>query len=120
MIWHRNQKPPTKAESDRIALIMTLSCPVCALVGDMRQRKIECHHIVRGVRLGHWYTLQICDGHHRAVWTDQVVQVAICNGRHAFREAHGYDDLEFWQRQQVVLGLDDSLPRSKILPRRVA
>jgi hypothetical protein len=73
---------------------------------------------VRGnKRLGHWYTLQVCVGHHRGQWTDQVTRVGISSGRHALMNAYGYDELELWQRQQVVLGLDDALPLTKILPR---
>lgn len=112
---------PTVREQARIDRIMALPCVVCALSGDFSQRVRECHHIVRGnKRLGHWYTLQLCPGHHRGIWTDQIVRVAISDGRHAFRAAHGYDDLELWQGQQFVLGMDDSLPPTKILPRRQA
>jgi hypothetical protein len=35
----------------------------------------------------------------------------------AFRAAYGYDDLELWQRLQVMLGLDDALPSSKVYKR---
>ena len=114
---------PTKEEAARIKLIMGMSCAVCALHGDVSKRALECHHIVRGGRrLGHWYTLQLCKGHHQGQWdrrNPQPAQVAISDGRKAFRRAHGgYDDLQIWQRQQVVLGMDDELPPTKILPRR--
>ena len=115
----KNNAPrATKRERARIAVIMAMSCIVCALSGDFTPRALECHHIVRGnKRLGHWYTLQLCVGHHRGIWTDQVVKVGISDGRHAFRDAHGYDEFELWQKQQVVLNLDDSLPVSKIVAR---
>jgi hypothetical protein len=114
---------PTKDEATRIRLIMGMSCCICALHGDVSKRALECHHIVRGgKRLGHWYTLQICRGHHQGQWdkrNPQSAQVAISDGRKAFRRAHGgMDDLQVWQRQQVVLGYDDALPPTKILPRR--
>lgn len=125
MIMHRNMPRPTVGEKARIDLIMSMSCAVCALHGDISKRPLECHHIVRGGRrLGHWYTLQLCVGHHRGLWTDAEIllpqyRVAISNGRQAFRRAHGgLDDLGIWQRQQVVLGYDDALPATKILPRR--
>lgn len=110
---------PTQEEQRRIKLIMGMSCAVCALHGDVKKRPLECHHIVRGGRrLGHWFTLQLCRGHHRGHWdqrSPQPAQVAISDGRKAFRRAHGgYDDLQIWQRQQFVLGMDDSLPVSKI------
>lgn len=122
MIWHPNMPKPTADESRRLKLIMSMSCAICALHGDVQKRTLECHHIVRGgKRLGHWYTLQLCKGHHRGIWdlrSPQSSQVAICDGRKAFRAAHGgYDDLQIWQRQQFVLGLDDALPSSKIFKR---
>lgn len=118
-----NAPPPTKAEKTRIDLIMGMSCAVCALHGDVSTRALELHHIVRGrKRLGHWWSLQLCRGHHQGQWdrkNPQIAQVAISDGMKAFRRAHGgLDDLGIWQRLQVVLGLDDSLPISKIVPRR--
>jgi hypothetical protein len=70
--------------------------------------------------MGHWFGFQLCLGHHQGLWTDQVVQVGIANGRHAFKEAHGYDELELWQKLQITLGLDDTLPKSKLVARRAA
>jgi hypothetical protein len=120
-MMHRDYKRATKAEAERITLIMSMHCVICALAGDFRPRKLECHHIVRAnKRMGHLYTLPCCVGHHRGVWTDQIIQVGITDGRHAFKEQYGYDELELWQRLQITLGLDDSLPISKIVARKVA
>jgi len=120
MIWHRNYSGPDPLEHARMERIMSLSCIVCALYGDITPRRLECHHIVRGnKRLGHWYTIPLCVGHHRGVdWTDQAVQISIASGSRAFREAHGYDDLQLWQKLQVVLGLSDALPPTKIFKRK--
>ncbi len=116
----RNQPRQTKAERVRNNTLRRLHCILCTLAGDFRMRKLEIHHIVRGnKRLGHWYTLQLCAGHHQGKWTNQVIRVGIKSGRHAFRAQYGYDELELWQRQQVALGLDDSLPPTKVLPRRL-
>jgi Recombination enhancement, RecA-dependent nuclease len=117
----KNNAPrATKREKERIDMILALTCVFCTLSGDFRKRKLENHHIVRGnKRLGHWYTLQVCVGHHRGEWTDQPIRVGISSGRHALKEAYGYDELELWQRQQVALRLDDTLPPSKLVPRRV-
>lgn len=116
----KNNAPrATKAEKERNDTILALHCICCTLSGDFRKRPLEAHHIVRGnKRLGHWYTLQLCIGHHRGEWTDQPIRVGIASGRHAFKEAYGYDELELWQRQQVALRLDDTLPGSKIVRRR--
>lgn len=118
----KNNAPrQTKRERARTAMILALTCVYCTLSGDFRKRPLENHHIVRGnKRLGHWYTLQVCLGHHQGQYTDQPIRVGIHSGRHALKAEYGYDELELWQRQQVALGLDDELPTTKILPRRVA
>lgn len=114
-----NAARATKAEKARNDILLTLHCICCTLSGDFRKRPLEVHHIVRGnKRLGHWFTLQLCVGHHKGEWTDQPIRVGIASGRHAFKEAFGYDELELWQRQQVALRLDDTLPGSKIVRRR--
>lgn len=117
----KNNAPrQTKRERARTATILALTCVYCTLSGDFRKRPLENHHIVRGnKRMGHWYTLQVCVGHHQGQYTDQPIHVGIHSGRHALKEAYGYDELELWQRQQVALGLDDELPATKILPRRL-
>lgn len=120
MIWHRGMVAPTAEEKARNDFIMGLHCACCALHGDFKERRLELHHIVRSHRLGEWYTLQLCVGHHRGLWapSDPLLQkfrAHVHGGRKAFRKAHGgYDDLQIWQRQQVVLGYDDTLPASKI------
>lgn len=110
----------TKAEKARNDTLRQLHCILCTLSGDFKTRHLEIHHIVRdNKRMGHWYTLQLCVGHHRGEWTDQAIRVGITSGRHAFKEAYGYDELELWQKQQVALHLDDELPATKVLPRRL-
>lgn len=112
-------KLPTVAQQAAFLKMRELGCIVCALVGDVRPRKIEAHHIVRGnKRMGHRFVLPLCLGHHRGKWNDQIVRVGIADGRKAFKEAHGYDELELWQKLQVTLGLDDTLPVSKIVARK--
>jgi len=91
----------------------------CALKGNTTPGRVEIHHIIRGNRrLGHWYTIPLCGAHHRGNRaTRDTLGPAVHDGMKAFREAYGYDDLELWQRLQVLLGLDDSLPSSKIYKR---
>jgi Recombination enhancement, RecA-dependent nuclease len=116
----KRMPPQTAAEKARNNTLRQLHCILCTLSGDFRKRPLEIHHIVRGnKRLGHWYTLQLCVGHHQGKWTDQAIRVGIKSGRRAFREQYGYDELELWQRQQIALGLDDALPATKVLPRRL-
>jgi hypothetical protein len=124
MIAHKNWVAPTAKEQARNDLIMGMTCACCALHGDVKERRLELHHIVRSHRLGEWYTLQLCVGHHRGLWapTDPMLpkyRAHVHGGRYRFRRAHGgYDDLQIWQRQQVVLGYDDALPPSKIFKRQ--
>lgn len=115
------------AEAARITLMMDLGCLPCASVGYFGQTRKECHHIKIGnARAGHWYTLCLCRGHHQGVWTqDQCFQiidrqrVAISDGSKAFTRVYG-TQWDLWLKTQHLLEMDDELPKSKILPRRVA
>lgn len=119
MIWHAKSTTATSLEYERMDHIRTLGCMCCALKGDVSEKVIEIHHVIRGnKRLGHWYTIPLCTAHHRGErGIKGTKEVAVHGGMKAFRAAYGYDDLELWQRLQVVLGLDDSLPPSKIFKR---
>lgn len=113
-----NASAATKAEKERIKrLFLGVGCICCLLRFGLKNSHIEIHHIVRGnKRLGHWYTLPLCHPHHQqrgdGPWT------SIANGRKAFAAIHG-DELDLWLKVQHMLGLDDELPPSKVLPRRI-
>lgn len=115
---------PTMAEANRIPLVMDLGCLPCASVGYFGATKKDCHHLLSGNRrMGHWYTLCLCKGHHVGQWTaDQHIlmldeqRVAISDGRKAFRRVYG-TEIDLWLKTQHLLELDDTLPPSKILPR---
>lgn len=118
---------PTKAESDRITRMKTFGCLPCASAGYLwgPQSRLEVHHILRGnKRLGHWWTIILCRGHHRGRWSAEQLSiptlkcVAISDGRKAFAAAHG-TEMELWTKTQHLLNLDDSPPTTKILPRRI-
>ena len=120
MIAHRGSKSPTKAEKQRIERMMTLGCVCCAQFGGWLYP--ECHHVVEGnKRLGHWYTLPICKGHHRGAWTglEHGPRVALSDGSKRFEATFG-TERELWKKVQDKLGLPYVWPVSKILPRRVA
>lgn len=118
---------PTSAEALRIVRMMDLGCLPCASVGYFGVTRKECHHLVSGNRrLGHWYTLCLCAGHHQGDWTTDQCQcilekdrVAISDGRKAFKHIYG-PEMDLWLKTQHMLKLDDELPQSKIVPRRVA
>lgn len=89
----------------------------CLLSFGIAEPKFEVHHMLQGNRrLGHWYTLPLCELHHRGrslagSWT------SIAQGSKAFSKVHG-TELDLWTKCQHMLNLSDELPTSKILPRR--
>lgn len=103
MIWHRKAKPWTKAEkarADRMAL--EIGCIFCAL-GDIKSRCDHRHHIKSGnKRMGHWYTLPLCEAHHSQCHSGTI------------RNA---EQMDAWFKVQHILGLSDELPKSKIYKR---
>lgn len=120
MIAHRNSIAPTKAERERINLMMLLGCVCCHQFG--RWVTPECHHIVSAnKRLGHWWTIPLCSGHHRGQWTglEPGPRVALSNGSKAFVCTFG-TERELWKQVQDRLALPYCWPSSKIVPRRVA
>ena len=127
MIAHKNYRPPTKYESERIDRMMELPCPCCVLAKYFFRDHIECHHIVEGAkRLGHWFTLPLCRGHHRGEWSvrqretmEPKFLIAISDGRKLFVAAFA-PERQLWEGVQKTLGLPAVWRASKILPRRVA
>jgi len=106
VIWHKNAKAWTKAEKERADRAMRLGCIHCWLNFGAKIRAQELHHILRGSkRMGHWWSLPLCKACH----------VAAHNS--TFKRA---EQIDRWIKTQHILGLDDSLPKSKIVPRRAA
>lgn len=114
---------PTKYEQQRIEAILRLGCVCCAQL-DIPNVAVDIHHIVVGnKRLGHWYTLPVCPGHHRGVWTAEQIEliprdlrIAISSGSKAFAKLYG-TERELWMKIQVRLKLPAVWPSSKVLPR---
>jgi hypothetical protein len=120
LILHKNSKPATKVEKARIERMMALGCICCYQFGGWIYP--ECHHIVSGNRrMGHWYTLPICSGHHRGAWTglEYGPRIALSDGGKLFVATFG-SERELWKKVQDRLALPYLWPVSKILPRRVA
>jgi hypothetical protein len=103
VIWHRNAKPWTideQARADRMA--EEIGCVFCAL-NDVKGRCDHRHHIKRGnVRMGHWYTLPLCERHH-GYCHDGTIKNS--------------QQLQAWFKVQHMLGMSDELPASKIFKR---
>ena len=104
MIWHKNAKPWTKAETARADRMATeIGCIFCALNTGQKGRCDHRHHIKSGnKRMGHWYTLPLCEKHH-----------GFC---HDGTIKHGVQ-IHAWFKVQHILGLSDEMPMSKIFKR---
>jgi hypothetical protein len=107
VIWHRKAKRWTAAESDRAnRMTVEIGCIFCWLDEGQRGTCDHRHHIISGnKRMGHWYTLPCCARHHRDC--------------HNGTFSHAVQ-IDRWLKVQHILNLDDALPSSKILPRRIA
>lgn len=112
----------TKAESNRITRMMGLGCIACAKL-DIPHIAQENHHILDGHRrLGDWYTLPLCRGHHQGDWSKEQREVlgdrcvAISDGRKLFYAIYG-SEYELFVRVQLRLKLQILWPVSKIIPR---
>lgn len=105
-MMHRNAIPWTKAEkarADRMA--EEIGCIFCWLELGREGPCENRHHIIRGnKRMGHIYTLPVCIHHHAAC--------------HDGTYSHA-KQIDTWIKVQHALGMDDSQPATKILPRRL-
>lgn len=118
---------PTVAEAARIYRMLEMGCIACRIQFGIKITA-EVHHIVEGNRrLGHWFTLPLCPGHHRGVWPDFEVlgtdlvrpPVSLADGSKRFEAEYG-TERELWERVQRELQLAVIWPVSKIVPRVVA
>lgn len=123
----RNQPRPTKEEAQRNKILKANGCMLTWLkFGE--KKYAEIHHITMpGKRLGHAYTIPLSPWYHRGTCDPGKTKdemrakygASLADGTRAFIASHHYTELELWQKLQVVMGLDDSLPKTKILPRRL-
>ena len=103
MIWHANAKPWTKAELARAErMAEEIGCIFCGLNGYIGPCDVR-HHIISGnKRMGHWFTLPVCEPHH--------------NDCHNGTFSHARQ-IDAWLKTQHALNMSDELPRSKIFKR---
>lgn len=125
-MMHSTRKP-TKYEAERIEAMMRLGCVCCALAG-LPHIAQECHHILDiNRRMGHWFTLPLCRGHHQGDFSIEQREalepkylVAISDGRKVFNAVYN-SERHLWEVVQDRLRLPKVWPVSdKILPRRIA
>ena len=123
---HSTDKP-TKAEQAWIERVKAYGC-ICCIEAGYRggHERIEYHHIVEGRRLGHFYGLPLCVGHHQGRWSARQLRllpearrVAISDSRPAFVAAFD-TERGLWEILRDHIGLPVEWPESKILPRRLA
>jgi Recombination enhancement, RecA-dependent nuclease len=122
-------KKPTKAEKVRMDVIAQMFCPCCRQLGlnHVVIPPVEIHHMLRGgKRMGHWYTIPICPGHHRGAWTEHQKRdilpgerVSLASGRPRFEAVYG-TERAMWTHIQNSHGWDAAWPQDKIVRRKVA
>jgi len=121
----KNMPRPTAAEKRRMDLFRVTGCMLTWLKFG-KKVPAECHHIVMlGKRYGHAYTIPLSSWYHRGVpergkTKDEMraeYGASLTDGRKSFVACHHYTELELWQKFQVTMGFDDSLPVTKVLPR---
>lgn len=106
MIWHRKAKPWTTAETARAdRMAEEIGCIFCWLEEGRRGQCNHRHHIISGnKRMGHWWTLPLCEHHHSDCHNGVF--------NHA-RQIHA------WVIVQQRLELSDDLPKSKVFKREL-
>ena len=119
----------TKLEEMRVQQMMRLGCVACASI-DVVMPAQECHHLLYGNRrMGDWFTIPLCMGHHRGAWSEEQREVlgqmsirerknflvAISDGRKAFTTIYPTEQT-LWETVQDRLGL--LWPTPKIVARR--
>lgn len=121
---NHSTRAPTKYEAERIEAMKRLGCVACAVL-SIPFIDTEVHHILDGgKRMGHWFTIPLCAGHHQGRFTalqrdllEEKQQVSIASGRKLFNAIYG-SERKLWERVQDRLGLPKLWPVSKVLPRR--
>lgn len=116
---------PTKYETERIEAMKPLGCVACAVLEVPNINCLELHHILSGgIRMGHWYTIFLCRGHHQGdwqaaqlEWIEPEKRVAMPDSRRRFNAVYG-SERSLWERVQARLKLPAVWPTSKVVPRR--
>lgn len=110
-----------RLEELRVQQMMRLGCVACAYI-EIPMPAQECHHLLYGNRrMGDWFTIPLCMGHHRGAWSPEQIEVlkpqqrvAISDGRKAFTAVYPSEH-QLWQTIQERLSLTWPVP--KLVPR---
>ena len=122
---NHSTRAPTKYEAERIEAMKKHGCVACAVLGVPNLNELELHHILDGgKRMGHYFSIFLCAGHHQGRWTEGQLdwiepkqRFAISDGRKRFNAIYGTERL-LWERVQKKLELPLIWPVSKRVPRR--
>lgn len=101
---------PTKKEASRIDDFRKVGCIACRSTFGIYNPQYDVHHIVRGKRLGHWFTIPLCPQHHRNIYDRDGAWTSIAHGRKAFERVHGSEG-SLWKKTQYLLGMEAALPK---------
>jgi len=115
---------PTKYEQERIDAMRRLGCVACAQLGVPNLNELELHHLLDGnVRMGHWFSIFLCAGHHQGRWSETQkewippdLRVSIASGRKAWNRVYPAERI-LWVKVQQRLRLNDTWPPTKLVPR---
>ena len=135
-MMHRKYERPTADEKRRMDAMMRLGCIVSMARAKQGlsfplKGRVECQHLIMpGKRFGHLYTIPLHEYYHRGIAryphsslsNDALREMwgaALTMGKKAFQADHG-TEAELWRETQRLLGLSDELPKTKMLPRRLA
>lgn len=121
---NHSTRAPTKYEAERIEAMKRLGCVAYAVLGVPNLNDLELHHILDGgKRMGHYFSIFLCAGHHQGRWTEGQLdwiepkqRFAISDGRKRFNAVYGTERL-LWERVQKKLELPLIWPISKRVPR---
>ena len=119
----------TKAEKARFRAMLSLDCVACRIESSKhwswQSSAPEVHHLLRGNRLGHSFSIPLCPGHHRGAWTpaqkafwkaEAISPASIANGTKIFERRYG-SQYDLWLVVQKQLMLPADWPESKIFKR---
>jgi hypothetical protein len=114
----------TKRERARVEALRLIGCIACRHIGVRAPGPTELHHMLSGgKRMGHWYTLVLCEPHHQGKqgWPANippVYRVSIASGSKVWNLVYP-TQRELWEHAQWMIGEPALWPVSKILPRRI-
>lgn len=118
----------TRYEKERVEALKPMGCIACARLGIPNVQNLELHHLLDGGRrMGDWFTIFLCRGHHQGdYWSPEQIdcipaedRVAISDGRKRFAARYGTERF-LWTLVQKRLKLPALWPVSKIVPRSAA